>query len=379
MNILYTANARLPSEKAHPYQIIKTCEAFVENGIDLELILPFRVQRRVNIWKYYGIKERFKIKRLPSLDLIWINLLVSHPLPFFIQATSFAFFATIYALFRKADIYYTRDRYFAFLFCYLKSKKKIYYEAHQFEPIISMLAKKGRIDRLVVNTERLKERMAKQGVPREKIVYAPNGVDLKLFKNLSRSFARKKLLLPHKTIIGYVGQFHTVGVEKGINDLIRAFKIVKEKVDCILCLVGGPKKMIKEYSEFARREGLEEEDIIFVGQVPPHRVPLYLYSFDVCVMPFPWTEHYAYYMCPIKLFEYMASRRPIVASDLPAIRSFLNEEKAVLVKPGSPSALAEGIEKVLSDKELAKKIAEKAFSEVHKYSWSRRVKRVLEK
>ena len=45
---------------------------------------------------------------------------------------------------------------------------------------------------------------------------------------------------------------------------------------------------------------------------------------------------------------YMASKRPIVASDLPTIREILNEENAILVEPGNPKALAEGIEKVLS-------------------------------
>ena len=101
-------------------------------------------------------------------------------------------------------------------------------------------------------------------------------------------------------------------------------------------------------------------------------------AFDICVMPFPWTEHYAYYMSPLKLFEYMVSKRPIVASDLPSVREILNEENAVLVEPGNPNALANGIEKVLSDEELANKIAEKAYEDVQQYSWERRTRRILE-
>ena len=101
-------------------------------------------------------------------------------------------------------------------------------------------------------------------------------------------------------------------------------------------------------------------------------------AFNVCAMPFPRNEHYAYHMSPLKLFEYMASKRPIVASDLPSIREILNEESAILVEPGNPKALAEGIKKVLQDEELAKKLAENAHRDVQQYSWEKRAEKILE-
>jgi glycosyltransferase involved in cell wall biosynthesis len=94
-------------------------------------------------------------------------------------------------------------------------------------------------------------------------------------------------------------------------------------------------------------------------------------------MPFPKTEHYAYYMSPLKLFEYMASKRPIVASDLPSIREILNEQNSVLVEPDNPEKLAEGIKRILADNNFAEKISNQAFQDVQQYTWQKRVEQIL--
>lgn len=391
IKLAYIANARIPSEKAHPYQILKMCEAFKKNNITIELIVPIRIetQRKMkqikDIWKYYAIERKFKMKKLPSFDLIWtIQYYPSMPrlasLVFHLQDRLFASFATFYSLFNEAKVYYTRDYFFAFLFGSLKflHKRKIYYEAHKCEPLISRLLRKGKMDGLIVITHKLKELYIKEGVTEEKILVAPDGVDLRMFnKSLSKEQARGDLNLPQEKIVGYVGQLHTMGMEKGTSELIEAFRILKEQTEkVILCFVGGPEGRIQRYADAIKRKELQA-NVIFIGQKPPYEIPLYLKAFDVCVMPFPWTQHYAYYMSPLKLFEYMTSKRPIVASDLPTIREVLNEENAVLVEPENPEALAEGIEKVLNDEKLANKLAEKAYEDVQQYIWEKRAERIL--
>ena len=74
----------------------------------------------------------------------------------------------------------------------------------------------------------------------------------------------------------------------------------------------------------------------------------------------------------------MASERPIVASDLPTINEILRDGKnAKLVKPDSPLALKEGIEKVLKDKNLSRKISKQARIDVEEYSWERRAQKII--
>src|SRR4029453_17817516 len=80
-----------------------------------------------------------------------------------------------------------------------------------------------------------------------------------------------------------------------------------------------------------------------------------------------------HFTSPLKLFEYMAAGRAIVASDLPAIREVLRHEvNALLVTPGDSTALAGGIERLLADSELAARLARNALNDVDDYTWSRR-------
>ena len=263
----------------------------------------------------------------------------------------------------------------------------MYYEAHTFPG--SRIGKwlrlwvGRRIGGLIAITNKLKELYTGLGVPEDKILVAPDGVDLAKFAiSMNKDQVRRKLGLPlDRKIVGYVGRFHTMEMEKGLDMLVKALRILQDAGfdNIALCFVGGPLEMASFYSDLAKKEGIEEKDLIFVGHVPPGKIPLYLRSFDICVMPFPWTEHFAYYASPLKLFEYMASETPIVATNLPSTREILRDGKnAVLVEPDDPRGLAEGIKRVLDDPDLARTISKQAYSEVRQYSWDERARKILE-
>jgi glycosyltransferase involved in cell wall biosynthesis len=79
----------------------------------------------------------------------------------------------------------------------------------------------------------------------------------------------------------------------------------------------------------------------------------------------------------LKLFEYMAAGRAIVASDLPAVREVLTHgANAVLVPPGDPDALADGIRSLEADAPMRARLADAARTAVAEYSWSRRAERL---
>lgn len=74
----------------------------------------------------------------------------------------------------------------------------------------------------------------------------------------------------------------------------------------------------------------------------------------------------------------MASKRPIIASDLPTIREVLNENNAVLVEPDNPKLLVQGVKKVLQDSKLSDKISKQAFQDVQQHTWQKRAENILE-
>lgn len=397
MRLLYVANARLPTEKAHGVQVMKMCEAFAGHGLDVELVVPRRVQTArmhqvKSVWEYYGICQRFKLTRLPSLDFLFLDPHLPSwlaYLPFYVQALTFNVCAVLYSLLRRGEVLYSRDWMFFLLWLpwrWLK-RRQLMLEEHTFPHRGGWgarlhLAVSRRVDRLVVITHRLKELYVAAGIPADRVLVAPDGVDLARFENLpDRDEARRRVGLPlEKPVVGYVGRFHTLGMSKGLDILVEAAALLREQdTEIVLCFVGGPEESFPALQELARRHGLLTDRLILVDRVPLLTVPLYMRAFDVCAMPFPWTEHYAYYMSPLKMFGYMASGTPIVATDLPSVREILRDgENAVLVEPESHKALAEGITRVLSDPHLAKRISERAYDEVGQYSWDERAWRIIE-
>jgi glycosyltransferase involved in cell wall biosynthesis len=235
----------------------------------------------------------------------------------------------------------------------------------------------------VVLTSFIKQRYVDLGFSTSKIRVLPDGVDLSLFAKLpSRDACRGRLGLPvDRVIIGYVGRFRTMEMEKGIPELVRAMAAIPPvagKEPLLLC-VGGPMEAVPTYEEIARQHGLPTHYLRFVDRVPNTDVPLWIRACDVVTMPYYWNEHYAYFMSPLKLFEYMAAGVPIVSSDLPAICEVLRHgENAWLVTPGDAKALADGIYRVLSDSPLAERMAQQARREAQNYSWNARASAVID-
>jgi len=104
---------------------------------------------------------------------------------------------------------------------------------------------------------------------------------------------------------------------------------------------------------------------------------MYQKAADVLLMPFPDTPHYRNHMSPVKMFEYMASKRPIIASDLPTIREVLNEKNAFIVPPGDITILAKTIRYVREDKESINSLAGIAYADVARFGWHSRTENIL--
>lgn len=202
-------------------------------------------------------------------------------------------------------------------------------------------------------------------------IVAPDGVDLAIFDiQISRDDARRQLNLPlDKFIIGYCGRFRTMGMEKGLLDVLHALPLLPPNV--IFVAMGGKQNDLLYYRAHAVALGVTDR-ALFVENFNQHIVALYQKAADALVMPFPFTEHYAYYMSPMKMFEYMASGRPIITTDLPSVREVLNENNALFVPPGDPRRLAEAIQHLFDDRCLSDRLAVQACKDVRRYTWENR-------
>jgi glycosyltransferase involved in cell wall biosynthesis len=395
MRVVYVANVRLPTEKAHGHQIAKMCEAFARQGADVLLLHPFRYQRkggglRAGLFEYYRIPRLFQVHTLRNLDIVLLEPAVPQHLfaPFFFtHAMIWALYAALEARKHRADLYYTRDSQVAFWL--IRLGLKTVYEAHA----LPRRAQKGLLRRLLSSehlhaivgiTSYICRGLSEWGCPERKLLMLPDGVDLSLFDHAPDAGAcRRRLGLPlNRTIIGYLGRFQTLGMEKGLPQLVQSMKGLRGEHggEPLLLGVGGPMEAVPEYLRIARRHGVPVDRIRFEDRVPPTEVPYWVRSFDVAAMPFPSTEHYRYYMSPLKLFEYMAAGVPIVATDLPSLRDVLVPgENGWLVEPDCPAALTAGIQFLLDHPAMGRRMAVAAQETVRNYTWDTRATRVLDR
>jgi glycosyltransferase involved in cell wall biosynthesis len=117
--------------------------------------------------------------------------------------------------------------------------------------------------------------------------------------------------------------------------------------------------------------------VTFTGMLPPPEVAARLRQADVLVLPNPPSALSREFTSPLKLFEYMASGRPIVASDLPSIREVLTDGRtALLVEAGNPQAVTAGIRRVREDPDLGRRLAAQALADVQHYTWDARAARL---
>ncbi len=396
MKLLYVTTARIPTEKANGVQIIKMCEAFQRQGLQVELLVPFRFQSRAmkavkNIWEYYDVEIPFRIRHIFCPDFIRLE----HILPlkvvrclYYLQYFFFAFLALGRTLFQSQGVYYSRSLQPLLLLCLTKPlhRKRIYFEAHELHgdrKRMGVLRKINsaimrwmlrQIDGLIVITSRLKTLYAAMGVQEDDIFVAPDGIDAKrLSQELDRSAARQKLQVSlDKNMICYTGHLFKW---KGVYTLTESTRYLPDNY--VIYIVGGMDADIDTLRQFVLEQELK--NVMIMGHIPYTMVPFYLSAADVLALPNSAQAKISReYTSPLKLFEYMGARRPIVASDLPSLREVLrHKENAYLVRPDEPEMLADGIQRVIHDRELAQQMTDTAYTEVQEYTWDTRARKIL--
>lgn len=198
---------------------------------------------------------------------------------------------------------------------------------------------------IVFVTDKLKEYYTQQyRIPQEKATVIRNGVDLEIFRPMDKQQSRCQIGVPEgPPLVGFVG---SLAPWQGVDDAIWAMKILKERsVPCRLLIVG-------QGTEEARLRALVRElrvsdRVTFTGAVDLEVVPLYISACDFCLIP---KRNLTSGVSPLKLYEYMACARPIVATDVPGLEVVAEVGAGINAKAGSPGSLADAIEELIHRK-----------------------------
>lgn len=374
--VTYVANVRIPSRKAHPYQIVQMCDAFVDVGEEVELVVPYRrlpEDAPQSADAYFDSPMAFELTRLPCIDFLWLLPRLPDVLAapiFYLQTATFTLSALLYVAVVRSDLVYSRARLFTVLAAPFLGDSLVM-EVHR-RPSRDWVARLvgwalNHAGGLVVITEGLRDEWAT--VTDAPVVVEPDGVRLERFEvSASKSELRDLLDLPADAQIAcYTG---SIKPWKGVDTLVRAAALLSEEF--VVCIVGGSDE---QRARLRREVGDVPANIQFAGRVRPDVVPRYLAASDVLVLPNSGEQNIsARYTSPLKLFEYMAAGRAIVASDLPSIREVLDEETAFFATADDPESLAAAIERASGEEGTRR--AANARERVEQYTWTARAERI---
>ena len=234
-------------------------------------------------------------------------------------------------------------------------------------------------DYLISTSKKLRETILNTTqISENKILVAYGGADLQEFENISESVSelRKKLDLPVSDIlVGYVGFYKTMGMEKGLKTMIEALRFIQDK-SVKMVFVGGRGGEIKEYQKMAEDMGVADR-VIFERAMPKEAIPTYERTLDILVIPYPDKPHFRHYGFPMKVYEYMASNKPIIYSNLPIIAEIL-ADCGLSSNPDDSKDLADKIKSLINDPSVAHDLGSKALEKVESFTWQKRAQHIID-
>jgi glycosyltransferase involved in cell wall biosynthesis len=370
--LVYISNGNIPSTWAHTFQIMKMTEALsrLARGVSLMVavdMVNYHLRRnRTDLWRWYGLRTRFDIRRVP---IAW------HQNPVHERDSNprFCLVAPLLARLGRHRTVITRSPTVALRS--LKLRMPTIFELHSvpkpkvLEAIAAIVRHPGLVG-LVANTTAVAESLVAAGADEASVLVAPNGVDLDQFDaDADRSDARRRLGLPDDApIVMYCGHLYDY---KGIADIIDSARRLSQ---IRFVLVGGRPEEVERWRQSA--EGVT--NLRFEGFVANQELPRYLAASDICLSTHSARHEAAAWTSPLKLYEYMAAGRPIVATDIPATRDLLRHgHNAVVIEADNAEALSAGIQHLLDRPALGVSLVRQARSEAEGFGWPARAESIL--
>ncbi|HSF33945.1 MAG TPA: glycosyltransferase family 4 protein [Candidatus Tectomicrobia bacterium] len=221
--------------------------------------------------------------------------------------------------------------------------------------------------RIITNSCELRDQLVAAGVAASKVTAIPNGVDVEMFSPDGPTYHKD---LEGKLVIGFVGSLKRW---HGLDILAEAFRRLAADPRVHLLVVGdGPEARVL-HSLAAELPGR----ITLVGAVPMVEVPAYIRAMDIAVAPYPALERF--YFSPLKVLEYLAAGRAVVASGIGQLNELIRDgETGLLVPPGDPAALAEALGKLAADQDLRQTLGAAAAVEARRaHTWRQRASEIL--
>lgn len=368
MKLYYVANFYMPFEKAYGIQLAKMCEALVEEGVDLTLVVPSRGTQG-SLQEFYGLRVA-----VPTIWLPTLNLVEYERFGYFCMSLSFSISYTFFLLFKwlrgERFVAYTidADRYSSSALALIPAP--LFSEMHGGKPRTFAARLLFARARGVIAINRIIVEDLKAAFPRSPARYIaePNGVDLAMFSPQDKSQARSKLgLPPDVSIVLYAGRFYAW---KGLEIIPRAAALSPE---IRWQVVGDTREKFAAVVDEPLPSNMH-----FAGGRAYGEMPLWIAAADAVLVLGTKRDEQSYrWTSPMKLFEYLAAGRPILASATPAIKEVVGAGESLLYEPDDAEDLVRKARQAVAGGEDTATLIRQAAELARRLTWNNRAKRVI--
>ena len=211
----------------------------------------------------------------------------------------------------------------------------------------------------------MRKYLIEEGIDSEKVITIENGFNSRLFHaDIDGKFRRSQLNIPdEKIVILFVGSFQPY---HQVDLLIESFNVLAHRGMAHLLLIGDGKRLYEAQS-LVGKLGLSEH-VTFTGRVAYEDVPSYIAMGDIAVMPA--TNDYGN---PMKIYEYMALGKVVVAPDQPTIREIVTHDRdSLLFEPGSVLSIAKGLDMLIVNRDYRDRLGQNGAELASGHTWDKR-------
>lgn len=384
-SIFYLSRVNLLSSRTHVHNISKTCESLTKiKNIEMTLVsssFSLNKEEIQGFLKEHSIKQEFPIVILDSLSnyfkdsrfrlFNWLGVILDN----------FILIKFLFCRRKQIDIIYFRDQhiFLAIIFGKYFLGKPVFFEVHaakrkkHTQILLNLMA---RISNGVIAISWALKKYYER-FNQNIIVAFCLAVEIENFPyDKNRKELRKELDLPlDKIIVGYAGRLDLVGSHGNyeIDKVVKALKFLPQNI--LFLIIGVKEKEAKLLEKIAENIGVGSRIKVY-PRLSRLKIPAYLLSFDILVIPklgdLPGDS-------PAKMFEYLATKRPIIAAKTEPVSEVLQHgSNSLLVFSNTSNEWAKTIQRVIDNKELSDRISQNGFEDSKKYTWERRAEKISE-
>jgi len=337
----------IPDYYLHKMSKIEILKALAKNGYDISLVMPYSDIQHKKIESIKIISIPIKSLRLVSQLMFDIFLLAFLPIYILITKPDFLITAPNGTIFGFLSTFFLKKLRFKLIL----DIRSTPVETAGFGGLVNVFSfnssvsiAKKMFDGITIITSLMKEEVYERfSIKPDKMGVFGAAVSPTLFNYERYTNTRELMRNRHKLTNNFIVFYHGVFTpNRGLTECVKAMSLLKKRIPKAVLFLLGTGRIVKDLKELIKEEMLHD-NVILHDVVDYEDVPKYIAMCDIGIVPLPNISYWRH-QCPLKLLEYLAMKRTVILTDIPAHRKIIdNKESGIFISSTNPEEIAKAI------------------------------------